>query len=330
MAFGCTRRHLLGAVAAAQLGMPPIARAAKLSLRLAHGNPDDGLFGAGARAFAAAVAAHPALMDAMQVRVHGHAELGQELSLLRGCMDGTLDLALVSNVVTGNIVREVDLLYAPFLFADPAAARSALDGDIGAELAARLRQRGLHVLAWGENGMRHIGANAAVRTLSDLRGLRIRVPQSQVMIDGFRALGAAPGALSFGLLREALHAGQFQALENSVASFEASRLYEMTSHLCLSGHCYDSVVFVASADVMEDLTAPQAQALAECGAAAAAATRQFATTAQQGGVQRLAAHMTVVGDVDAAGLRAAARPYLQSLTAGETGGFVRRLLASAS
>jgi TRAP-type C4-dicarboxylate transport system substrate-binding protein len=325
------RRRLLGAAAcaAAALARPHVARAAIRTLRLGHGNPDTGLFGDGSRAFAAAVAAHPALSGAVRIVVHGHSELGEELTLVKGCVDGTVDLALVSNVVTGNVVREVDYLYAPFLFADAAAAQRALDGSVGAELTGLCRQRGLHVLAWGENGLRHIGANNAVRTVADLHGLKIRVPQSQTMIDGFRALGAEPGPLSFGMLREALRSGQFQALENSIASFEASKLYEMTSQLCLTGHSYDSVAFAASGDLLEDLTPEQVQALTECAAKGAAVTRQSAAAANEGGLARLAAKMTLVRDVDVAGMRAASRSFIEGLATGDTTGFVKRLILAA-
>jgi TRAP-type C4-dicarboxylate transport system substrate-binding protein len=331
MLVSCSRRQMMATAGAAlALARPRIAHAAVRTLRLGHGNPDDGLFGEGSRAFAAAVAADPILGGTVQISVHGNGALGDELTLMKSCMDGTVDLALCSNVVTGNLVEQVDMLYAPFLFASVAAGRSALDGAIGAELAALMQKRGLHVLAWGENGMRYIGSDRPVSHPADLHGLKIRVPQSEVMIGGFRALGAEPGKRSFSGLREALRTGQFQALENAIATFEASKLYEMTKILSMTGHCYDSIVLVASPDVIEDLTPPQVQALTACGIKAAEVTRHLATVAKEDGVKRLAAlGMTVISDVDVPAFREASRAYTGSLAVGDNAPFVKRLIAAA-
>ena len=329
----CSRRHVFGlaAAAAGALAMPHIARAAVRTLRLGHGNPDDGSFGAGSRALAAAVAADPVLSGVIQIDVYGKGTLGDELTLLKNCIAGTIDLALCSNVVTGNLVKEVDLLYAPYLFANARAARAVLDGPIGAELSTALKAQGLNLLAWGENGMRHVGAGHPVRALADLQGSKIRVPQSAMMLAGLKALGADPAPLPFNLLREAFRTGQFQALENTTSSFKASKLYEFANHLSLTGHCYDSTVFVASNDVMEDLTPAQTQALLACAAKGAEVTRHETAVADDLGIKSLAGlGVTVVSDVDIPALRAAAQPFLNSVAQREKAAFAKKLIAAAS
>ena len=109
--------------------------------------------------------------------------------MTKACINGSLELAVTASNVVANISPELGLLDAPFLFRDAAHARAVLDGPIGAEYAALLHPKGVIVLAWAENGLRHITANRPVRKPDDLRGMHIRVPQSDVMVDAFKALG---------------------------------------------------------------------------------------------------------------------------------------------
>jgi tripartite ATP-independent transporter DctP family solute receptor len=310
--------------------MPHIARAAVRTVRFAYNNPDDSQIGRGGRAFAEAVAADPALNTVLKVDLYGNAQLGDDLTMLKACVKGTLDGAFVASSLIANIASDVGLFNAPYLFRDVAAARAALDGKIGQDYMALSRAKGLPVLAWGENGLRHITANRPIRTPADLRGLKIRVPQSELMMAGFRALGANAAPLSFPLLREALRAGEFEAQENAISTVEAAKLYEVQKYLCLTGHIYDALGFIVSADLLEDLTEAQQAAIASCARKGAAVSREVADAANRDGIGRLRAlGMTVVDDVDVAAFRAASKPFLLSLASTYGADRIDRLLANA-
>ncbi len=325
------RRGVLAGAAIGALAAPHVACAAPRVARFAHTSPDDSHYGQGLAAFAAAVASHPLLASALTIEIYPNSELGDDLGAMRNCARGTLDGALISLSLMAALVPEVGIVNAPYLFRDVAQARAVLDGPIGAEFAELAAAKSLPVLAWGENGVRHITANRPVRTLADLRGLKIRVPPSDIFLNGFRALGADPAPLAFGLLRAALVTGEFQAQENAIILVETTKLYEVQKYLCMTGHIYDAVGFVASPDLMEDLAPPQREALAACARAGAAVTRTVADATARDGTTRLkAAGMTIIDDVDLASLRAAGRPFLESLTTvyGETR--VKNLLAAGA
>jgi TRAP-type transport system periplasmic protein len=181
---------------------------------------DHSHYGRGGAALAAAVAANP-IGTIIRIEAHGNAELG----MLKSCANGTLDLVVYSNSVVGNLVPENGWLNAPFVFAGLAHARAVLDGPVGKEFAELATAKKINLIAWGENGLRHITANRAIRTPpSDLKGLKIRVPQSEVMLGGMRALGADAAPLNFNLLRKALRTGQFEAEENPIVVIEAAEV----------------------------------------------------------------------------------------------------------
>jgi TRAP-type transport system periplasmic protein len=313
MACSVTRRSFLAGATALGLATPHVARAAVRIVRIGTNNGDDSHFGQGCQAFAAAVAADPALGAVLKVEVHGNSELGDELSMLKGCIDGTLDMALSSGSPIGNIAPEAGLLEAPFLFKDVAHARAALDGATGLEFMELLKTKNLNVLAWGENGLRHITANRPIRTPADLQGLKLRVPQSEVILASFLSLGADAKQISFLELREALRTGQVEAQENPISVIEASKLQELQKYLSLTGHIYGTALIVASSDLLEDLDETQRAALSACAKQGAARTRLVAEAAQRDGVGRLkAAGMTVV-DCDIPAFVAASRPNLDAL-----------------
>ena len=250
----------------------------------------------------------------LKVDVHGNAELGDDVGMLKNVASGTLDAMICANVALGNLVPESNPINAPFLFRDVGRARSVLDGAVGEEFAALALAKHLQVLAWGENGLRHITSSTPVRRPADLQGLRVRVPQSEMILGAFRALGANAGTLSATLLHEGLRTGQFQAQENAILTIEFFKLYEVQKFLSLTGHIYDPALFLCSTDLMEDLTAAQRSALIACARIGATTTRDISDTASKASLARLkAAGMIVLDDIDVAGFIAASRPYLESI-----------------
>jgi tripartite ATP-independent transporter DctP family solute receptor len=313
MSMLATRRRVLGSIAmlAGAFGRSAHAAGSLRVVRIGTVNPPASATGQACLAFAQAVAASPVLGGVLQVEVHANGELGGELEMTKACINGSLDLAVTASNVGANIVPELGLLDAPFLFRDAAHARAVLDGPIGVEFAELMRPKGMNMLAWAENGLRHVTANKPTRKPADLQGLRIRVPQSPVMIAAFKALGASPEALPFPELYEALRTGRFEAEENPIPTIVAAKFADVQKCLNLTGHVYSAAFFIASPDLLDDLSTPQRGALFECAKIGAAASRDTGTRGERDGIAALqASGMVIVSDVDRGALAAAARPAL--------------------
>ena len=311
------RRGLLaGAIGlGCTLALPHIARSAGLrrTVRIATVNPPASATGQACRAFAEAAARSPDLSAIMQVEVVAGGALGGELEMTQACMTGTLDLAVTASNVVGGIVQEIGLLDTPFLFRNAEHARAALDSAIGTDMTAMLRPKGIINLAWAENGLRHITSNRPIRKPENLQGLHIRVPQSPVMVEAFKALGANAEALPFPQLFEALRTGQFEAQENPVATIVTANFAQVQKCLNLTGHVYSAAMVIASPDLMEDLNETQRAALIDVAKAAAAASRRTASDGERDGIAQLrGAGMSIVDDVDRQALALAVRPALDA------------------
>lgn len=319
---GLSRRGLVtGCAALAALGpaarpAPHITRVGEMrrTVRIGAVNPRGSAFGQACQAFAEAVAASPVLSGILEVEVITDGILGGELEMTEACINGSLDLAVSATNVMANIVPELGLLDAPFLFRDVDHARAVLDSSIGEELAALMQGKGINPLAWAENGLRHVTANKAIREPSDLHGLHIRVPQSPVMLEVFRALGANAEQLPLPELYDALRTGRFEAQENPIPTIVTANFAKVQSHVSLTGHVYSAASFIVSADLLEDLDKTQRAALVEAAHAGALASRKIGSAGEIRGLDTLrAAGMTVVEDVDRTSLARAARPALDAI-----------------
>ena len=308
--YACRREFLclLGGTAAAFASAGPVAAAEQQNprtMKLGYILSRHSQLGAGAQVFADEVAKRT--NGRYRIEQYPDSALGGEVEMLKAVQLGTVDLAFITGAPLPNFVPDVGVFNIPFIFRDVKHAHVVLDGPIGKSYLAKFKDKDLVALAWGENGLRHLtNSRREIRIPEDLKGLKLRVPQSDVMLAGFRALGADVHQLAFPLLYAALQSGQFDGQENPIATIISSKFYQVQKYLTLSGHVYDPAILFIAADTFADLSADDKNSFFESAKLAGEASRQFAAAAQQDGVAQLAkSGMKVVADIDRAKFAAA-------------------------
>ncbi len=145
---------------------------------------------------------------------------------------------LSAGYVTLTNVPELELAALPFLFPDAAAARATMDGPLGASATESLEATGnLRILGYFENGFRHVSNNVRpVRSLDDLRGLRIRVLGSQQRT--FELLGAEAHAIELTAGIEAIRAGEIDGQENPFANIVTYNIHTLQRYYTATYHAY--------------------------------------------------------------------------------------------
>jgi TRAP-type transport system periplasmic protein len=262
------------------------ADAQSRTLKMGYLLSKDSQLGAGATAFAEEVSKRTG--GRVAIEQYPNAALGGEVEMMKALQLGTLDLAFITGAPLPNIVPEVGVFNIPFIFKNAPHAHAVLDGPIGQTHLDKFKAKDLVALAWGENGMRHItNSKRDITTPADLKGLKLRLPQSEVMLIGFKALGADPAPLPFPQLFGALQSGQFDGQENPIATIQSAKFDQVQKFLTLSGHVYDPAVFLASVDTFDELSAEDKATFMEAAKAGADASRKFAAEAQSRGVAAL-------------------------------------------
>jgi tripartite ATP-independent transporter DctP family solute receptor len=302
------RRLVLTGAAVASAGhalRPRATRAAARALRIGYILPLQSQLGAACTALADEIAKRTD--GRFTVQQFPDATLGGDVELLKGVQLGSIDLAFVTGMGLSSVLPEAGVLNIPFLFKNNDHAHAVLDGPIGDSFRERFAARDMVMLAWGENGLRHItNAKRPIVAPADLKGLRLRVPQSDVLLKGFEALGVEAAPLPFPQLFEALRAGKFDGQENPIATIKAAQFDQVQKYLTMSGHAYDPAVFVMAPDAFDDLSAGDKQVFMDAAKLGGKASREFAARAETEGVAALRqAGMTVQSEIDRAGFAAA-------------------------
>lgn len=288
------------------------AQAKERVLRLGFLFAQNSQLGAGAESFSKEVAKRTG--NAYRVELYPNGAVGGEVEMAEELRLGHLDMAFITSAPFSSIIPEFGIFDIPFLFRDAGHAHAVFDGAVGQDYLKRFQQKGLIALAWGENGMRHItNSKHPVTNPQDLKGLSMRVPQSDIMLTGFRSLGVKAEPLAFPALYGALQSGQFDGQENPIAVISASHFNKVQKYLTLSGHVYSWAVMVMSKTAWDALDPAERKVFTEAARTAGQVSREAAGRAEREGVDELRkAGMNVVASVD----RAAFEQSLQSVTAG--------------
>jgi tripartite ATP-independent transporter DctP family solute receptor len=204
--------------------------------------------------------------------------LGSENAVLAGTRSWAVDITVVSGAVVGPIVPEFGVFDVPFLFRDSAHLKAVSDGPIGDAIATKFRDKGLVLLAIGEQGVRNLtNSKHPIRAPADLRGLRIRVMPNDVYAATFRALGAEVIPMEFPLVYSALKEGRIDGQENPLVSIVNNHMQDVQKYLTLSAHFMAPLAVVMNRDSYESLDADDQATVRYAARQAAEASRRTAS-----------------------------------------------------
>jgi TRAP-type C4-dicarboxylate transport system substrate-binding protein len=155
---------------------------------------------------------------------------------------GLLTLGYQSSSYLTDRVPELGFVDLPFLFANNAQARAAIDGDLGAFLARKTEERiGYRVLGWFENGFRHISNRLRpIHRPADMKDMRIRVLPSEIQRRTFELVGAQAMRMDLTECIAMIKAGTLDAQENPLANTVTYGVHQFHKFHTLTSHFYIS------------------------------------------------------------------------------------------
>jgi tripartite ATP-independent transporter DctP family solute receptor len=182
-----------------------------------------------------------------RINIHHAGALGEQRATFEQTRLGAIDMNRTNMDPLASFVGEVNVLGLPFLFRSADHLHKVLDGPIGEELLQRLEPHGFVGLTFYDSGARSVyTAKRPVRTLPELKGLRIRLQQSDLMIEMFKAFGAEPVLLPYTLTRTGLATDLIDAAENNWPSYVVSDHYTVARYYTLTEHSMTPDVLVMS------------------------------------------------------------------------------------
>ena len=183
----------------------------------------------------------------LQIRVFHSRQLGEEKETIEQTRAGAIDLNRTNVALIGAFVPATNVLAMPFLFRSIEHLQRVLDGPIGEEILNSFDSYGFVGLTFYDSGARSIyNCVRPIRSIADIKGLRIRVQQSELMSDMVRALGAEPIELPYGQVRTGLATNLIDGAENNWPSFVTTDHYRYANFYTLTEHTMSPEVLIMS------------------------------------------------------------------------------------
>lgn len=308
--------------------LPAAVSAQDLTLRISGENPLSGLDLQMAQRFAENL--EEELGDAFSYELFHTQALGNEDLHMQMIRTGQIDVyPMGSDAVT--LDDKWAIFDMPFLISDRETVARLLDGDIGEALRDSMRASArLEVLAFGENGFRHITNNVRPITVpEDLSGVQIRVPGSPARILTFRSLGAQPISMNMGELYLGLQQGTVDGQENPLPQIVNRSFFEVQEYLSLSAHVYTPTTLVMNGAKFNSLSPEHQDAVRRAAAEAAAWTREKGRESEAELLERLDGEIEI-NEIDLDAFRAAALPIWDEIGAMAGAEFAATVIAAAS
>jgi tripartite ATP-independent transporter DctP family solute receptor len=194
--------------------------------------------------------------------VYHSGQLGSEKDTLELARIGALAITRVHSSVLNNVVPATRILSLPYVFDSTEHMRRAFDGAFGDEILAACERHGLIGLALFDSGSRNFyNTRHPIEAPSDLHGLKLRVPQSDIFIESVEALGASPTPLAYNAVFSSLSTHLIDGAENNWPSYFTSRHFEIAPHWSESQHSYAPDVLLMSRRAADALPPSQREFL---------------------------------------------------------------------
>ena len=274
--FVSTLKLLKGAVVAgALMASATITSAADLTLRGASLFDNDHAYSKTLIRFGELVNKHSGKDVKFDLR--GNSELGIEPDYVNFLTQGAaIDYAIIAPSNLARFAPSVPLMDMPFVFRDLAHWNAVLSSDVLAPLEKVLLQKAdLKVVGYAGGGTRNLISNKAISNMDELAGHKMRVMGAPIQARVFEALTAAPSAIAYSEVYNAIQTGVVDGLENEAASLLQYKFYEVAPHVTLTGHSITVRPIIMSNKTFSKLDADMQAAILKAGKEAGAYGREL-------------------------------------------------------
>ncbi len=256
--------RILGVVAASAIALGAGAAAAQdVTLRYAHvGSEGDIQYW---YAEQAAERIPEATGGRVAVNVFPNSQLGGVQELIDGVRSGSISMGHHEFASLAQLADNIAVFNAPFIYRDGAHALAATDpqnSEVLQEFNETLTDEGgMRIIGRLFRGARQMTAKQAVYSPDDLEGKPFRGVPLQLWTTMIRGFGAIPTPVEVSELPTALMTGMVIGQENPLTMINANKLYEVQSHVMLTGHMQNVLPVFINEQTWEEISPEDQQAI---------------------------------------------------------------------
>jgi tripartite ATP-independent transporter DctP family solute receptor len=191
----------------------------------------------------------------LKINVFHSAQLGQEKDTIEQTRFGVIDMNRINMAPFNNLIPATNVPSLPFIFRSVDHMRKVMDGPIGEGILKEFEKHDLIGLAFYDSGARSFyNSKRPITKPDDMKGMKIRVQQSDMFISLVSALGANATPMNFGEVYSALQTGLIDGAENNWPSFESTKHFEVAKFYSQTEHSLSPEVLVMSKRSFEKLS----------------------------------------------------------------------------
>ncbi|MFY8114401.1 MAG: TRAP transporter substrate-binding protein [Rhabdaerophilum sp.] len=191
----------------------------------------------------------------IKINVFHSAQLGQEKDTIEQTRFGVLDMNRINMAPFNNLIPATNVPSLPFIFRSVDHMRKVMDGPIGESILKEFEKHDLVGLAFYDSGARSFyNSKRPITKPEDMKGLKIRVQQSDMFISLVSALGANATPMNFGEVYSGLQTGLIDGAENNWPSYESTKHFEVSKFYSLTEHSLSPEVLVMSKKSFDKLS----------------------------------------------------------------------------
>jgi len=248
----------------------------------------------------------------LSMDIYPSGQLGAEDDSIGLARFAAVDMCRVAAAALNNAFPETRLWALPYVFQSVQHMRAVVDGSVGHDLLNVFEGRGLVGLAYYDAAPRCLyNARHPVREPGQLRGLKIRAPNSDIFLEMLAAMGANPTPLSFGGVFSALQTHLIDGAENNWPSYQSSRQYEVAYHWSDSQHSFSPDALLMSKVAFDALSAADKELVKDVARRSVAVQRTLWDERSAAAQSEVVAGGVQVSSVDRPAFEASVRPLLE-------------------
>lgn len=271
--FTTAKSLATGALLAATLSSPVLAE--QITLRGASMFDENHAFTKTLREFERLLGEYSNGAIGFDLRLNG--ELGVEADYVTYLNQGVaVDYTIMAPSNMATFSPSIPLMDMPFLFRDLDHWNAVLSSNVLAPLERQLLDAAdIVIVGYTGGGMRNIVSSVPIHNMQELAGFRMRVMGAPIQAQIFRALTAAPAAIAYNEVYNAIQTGVITGFENEAASIQNLRFYEVAPYVTLTRHAITVRPIVMSGTAFRSLAPELQAAVMRAGAEAGAFGREL-------------------------------------------------------
>ena len=235
----------------------------------------------------------------IHIDVYHGGQLGDEKAVIEQLQFGAIDFTRVSLSPLSEFEKSLNILQLPYLYKDAAQMWRVLDGPIGDQFLNSMEKNNLIGLSWFDAGARNFyDSKRPITKLSDMKGLKIRVQESQLMMGMVSALGANPTPMAYGEVYSGLQTGVIDGAENNWPSYDSVSHYEVAKYYVLDEHTRVPEMQMVSKITWDKFSDEEKAIIRECAKESAKVERQLWSEKEKASEEKVRAAGCVITELE--------------------------------